>query len=152
MAKRKKPKELIHTITSSETSGKFPNAKDAKRMWAIVGWENQAGGLNIDYLDSDVRTSGRMRTFDAVGYVCQQEVFFKVKKMLMEAQLGGNILDIVQNYSKAPRDKDRALDKAETKLDRIRKIALNIKTGKGGSAQKSDPYEIQKQLIEIINS
>ena len=133
------------TMSSSETGEKPPKRRKAKRVASIYFWEDDNNKVFVDYFDSQVNKTGHMKSFDSLAYVCQQEVFFKVKQMIGSAMVG-----IKQTYSSAPRDVQRDLERAENKLEKIRQLSLSIRTGRGGSRDKSDPYDIQRKLNEIL--
>lgn len=133
------------TMSSSETGAKPPKRRKAKRVASIYFWEDDNNKVFVDYFDSQVNKTGHMKAFDSLAYVCQQEVFFKVKQMIGSAMVG-----IKQTYSSAPRDVQRDLERAENKLEKIRQLSLSIRTGRGGSRDKSDPYDIQRKLNEIL--
>jgi len=142
-----KRKHKIEDITSTETGqSQKRDRRNAKRRAAIEIYEMPDGRVNIDYYDSQVNTSnlGQKRSFDMIAYMAQQYVFHRIKELIAQASLG-----CIQNYDQAPVDIQAALAKADSKLDQVRQLAVNIKTGKGGS-EPDDPYKLQRKLYDIL--
>ena len=130
--------------TSSQTgANRQQMRKNAKRTASIEFYERQDGHVDIDFYDNQVRTTGRINTFDTLAHLGQQNVYAVVESVMDTVNKG---LQVEQHY--APRDDSQELALVACKLEQVRQYIVNIRSV-GENQDRAG--KIARELSKIIN-
>ena len=163
MGKRKRPDDL----SSSETHKNLAQLRrEAKRHAVFIFTENEAADgkktVSVYCFDSQIRKEGRADALDHIYFLAKDSIYFHLEDFFENFNLMPELesaaektrlkyLSPADTVKHKLHEKNKELRDAEKKLEAVRKLVMRIKTGKGGTVEKSDPYDLKIQLSNILN-
>lgn len=148
MAKKSKFKGKVKSSDRRPmTKGK--TLRKATIEWREVQKEDGTTCTDIVLKKSMVKDHHGMKAFDASFLMAE----YNLQRLDGEKEEAvRETVQLIKQKRMQALCEDMELTTVKDKLEKIRKLALNIQTGRGGVVAKSDPAVVRSSILEILNS